>query len=256
MIDSFQIPCGWPYAVLVVFIVLPLIVLITIVRKSELQQEQSRKRPRNKKKIRKKKIGRVDQIVSCRDVKEPTSHSSHSSEEESNNDDVSNRSRPPVIQRNKVPLDGHITWPEYFMSVAQLASRRSKDPSTKVGACIVNEHNKIIATGYNGMPNGIDDDKVSWEKEGEFLYTKYAYVVHAELNAILNSVLTDQTGCKLFVSLFPCNECTKAIIQTGIKQVVYLSDKHKDKDSTKASKRMLNLAGVRFEQFHGRLLIS
>jgi dCMP deaminase len=149
----------------------------------------------------------------------------------------------------------HISWHEYFMSVALLAAKRSKDPCTKVGACIVNGQNKIVATGYNGMPNGVQDDVIPWGKEGPFLETKYAYVVHAELNAILNSVLTDQTGCRLFVSLFPCNECAKAIIQSGIKHVIYLSDKHAEKDSTKASKRMFEMAGVHYEQFIGRLLI-
>lgn len=157
--------------------------------------------------------------------------------------------------KKKIKASGHISWNEYFMSVAQLAAQRSKDPATKVGACIVNDQNKIVATGYNGMPNGINDSLVPWVKEGPFLDTKYAYVVHAELNAILNSILTDQTGCRLFVSLFPCNECAKAIIQTGIKHVIYLSDKHKEKDSTKAAKKMFKLAGVHHEQFQGCLLI-
>lgn len=150
----------------------------------------------------------------------------------------------------------HISWDEYFMSVAQLAAYRSKDPSTKVGACIVNSQNKIVATGYNGMPNGVHDDLIPWSKHGPYLETKYAYVVHAELNAILNSVLTDQTNCRLYVSLFPCNECAKAIIQTGIKEVIYVSDKHKEKDSTKASKRMFKLAGVRCQQFTGKLIVQ
>lgn len=160
-----------------------------------------------------------------------------------------------MARSNGLRMDEHISWREYFMSVAQLAAQRSKDPCTKVGACIVNEQNKIVATGYNGMPNGVHDDVVPWTKEGPFLDTKYAYVVHAELNAILNSVLTDQTGCRLFVSLFPCNECAKAIIQSGIRHVIYLSDKHSEKDSTKAAKRMFEMAGVRHEQFNGRLLI-
>lgn len=135
------------------------------------------------------------------------------------------------------------------MAVAQLAAKRSKDPSTQVGACIVNRDNKIVATGYNGMPNGVQDDSVPWTKEGPFLETKYAYVVHAELNAILNSVLTDQTGCRIYVSLFPCNECAKAIIQSGIRHVIYLSDKHKDRDSTKAAKRLFHLAGVKYQSY-------
>lgn len=152
-------------------------------------------------------------------------------------------------QINKQAEANHISWHEYFMSIAQLAAKRSKDPVTKVGACIVNTQNKIIATGYNGMPNGIDDKLVSWQKEGPYLETKYAYVVHAELNAILNCVLTDQTNCRIYVSLFPCNECAKAIIQSGIKHVIFLSDKHKDKDSTKASKIMFKLAGIQVDQY-------
>lgn len=147
----------------------------------------------------------------------------------------------------------YISWHEYFMSVAQLAARRSKDPSTQVGACIVNSQNKIVATGYNGMPNGVHDDLVPWKKEGSFLETKYAYVVHAELNAILNSILTDQTGCRVYVSLFPCNECAKSIIQSGIRHVIYLSDKHKEKESTKAAKIMFKMAGVVYEQYSSLL---
>lgn len=143
----------------------------------------------------------------------------------------------------------HISWKEYFMSVALLAARRSKDPATQVGACIVNGQNKIVATGYNGMPNGVRDDLIPWKKEGSFLDTKYAYVVHAELNAILNSVLTDQTGCRVYVTLFPCNECAKAIIQSGIRHVIYLEDKHKDKESTKAAKKLFQMVGVVCEQY-------
>jgi len=176
--------------------------------------------------------------------------------EDSSYHDPSRPVRKTRIERVEGLPEDHITWNEYFMSVAQLASKRSKDPSTKVGACIVNKQNKIVATGYNGMPNGVGDDQVPWRKEGEFLDTKYAYVVHAELNAILNCVLNDKAGCRLFVSLFPCNECAKSIIQSGIKHVIYLSDKHKERDSTKASKRLFTLAKVKHEQFRGRLLIN
>ena len=156
---------------------------------------------------------------------------------------------PPGQEEQPTSPTNHISWQEYFMSVAQLVAKRSKDPITKVGACIVNQQNKIVATGYNGMPNGIRDDLVPWTKEGPFLETKYAYVVHAELNAILNCVLTDQTGCRIYVSLFPCSECAKAIIQSGIRHVIYLSDKHADKDGTKAAKKMFQMAGVLFEQY-------
>lgn len=136
----------------------------------------------------------------------------------------------------------YITWDDYFMGVSLLAAKRSKDPNTQVGACIVSRDNIIISTGYNGFPYGCSDDEYSWDREGE--ETKYPYVVHAELNAILNSKGRSPEGAKIYVSLFPCNECAKAIIQSGIKEVIYLSDKYEDKDFTVASKRMLRSAGV------------
>ena len=142
----------------------------------------------------------------------------------------------------------YISWNEYFMGIAVLASKRSKDPNTQVGACIVSEENVIISTGYNGMPNGCSDDEFPWGREGEANDTKYPYVVHAELNAILNSNGRKLKGSKLYVALFPCNECTKAIIQSGIKTIYYLSDKYKDTPSTIASKRMLDAAGVKYQK--------
>lgn len=139
----------------------------------------------------------------------------------------------------------YISWDEYFMGVAILAGMRSKDPSTQVGACIVDNENKILSQGYNGLPRGCSDDEFPWDREGDMLNTKYPYVVHAELNAILNSRGTSLVGSKIYVALFPCNECAKAIIQSGIKEVVYLSDKYSDTDIVKASKRLLNSAGVK-----------
>lgn len=136
----------------------------------------------------------------------------------------------------------YLNWDEYFMGIAYLSAKRSKDPVTQVGACIV-INNKIVGIGYNGFPNGSSDDEVPWDKEGSFLETKYAYVVHAELNAILNSNC-NLNGATLYVSHFPCNECAKSIVQSGIKKVIYYSDKHKDKDSTKASKIILGNANV------------
>ena len=124
---------------------------------------------------------------------------------------------------------------------------RSKDPSTQVGACIVSNDNRILSIGYNGAPNGYDDDKFPWDREGQNLETKYPYVCHAELNAILNSTIANLKGATLYVALFPCNECAKAIIQSGIKKVIYLSDKYETSDSTLASKKMLKEAGVQFE---------
>ena len=140
----------------------------------------------------------------------------------------------------------YISWDEYFMGVAKLAARRSKDPSTQVGACIVSPEDIIISTGYNGMPKGCSDDEFPWDREGE--ETKYPYVVHAELNAILNANGRDLRGSRVYVALFPCNECAKAIIQSGVKEVLYLSDKYKDSMTDLASKRMLRAAGVKFTQ--------
>ena len=139
---------------------------------------------------------------------------------------------------------GYISWEEYFMGVALLAAKRSKDPNTQVGACIVSPDNIILSTGYNGFPAGCSDDEYPWDREGE--ETKYPYVVHAELNAILNANGKSLRGATIYVALFPCNECAKAIIQSGIREVVYLSDKYADSDATRASKRMLNSAGVTF----------
>lgn len=140
-----------------------------------------------------------------------------------------------------------LSWDEYFMSLSHLSGLRSKDPNTQVGACIVNQNNRIVGIGYNGMPYGCNDDEYPWGREGDFVDTKYPYVVHAELNAILNSTSSLQ-GCSIYVSLFPCNECAKAIIQSGITEVVYESDKYAYSDSVKASKRMLKSAGIRFRQ--------
>ena len=134
------------------------------------------------------------------------------------------------------------------MSVALLSGKRSKDPNTQVGACIVNKNNVIESIGYNGLPKGCSDDEFPWEKEGEMLNTKYPFVVHAELNAILNAKGKDLSGCKIYVALFPCNECAKAIIQSGISEVVYLSDKYANTDSVKASKMMFKCAGVELRQ--------
>ena len=144
----------------------------------------------------------------------------------------------------------YITWDEYFMGIAMLAARRSKDPNTQVGACIVSQDHIIISTGYNGMPKGCSDDEFPWERDGQQDMTKYPYVVHAELNAVLNANGRDLRGSKLYVALFPCNECAKAIIQSGVKEVIYLSDKYADSMSTLASKRMLDAAGVRYNRLH------
>ncbi|MCR4645100.1 MAG: dCMP deaminase family protein [Oscillospiraceae bacterium] len=142
----------------------------------------------------------------------------------------------------------YIGWDAYFMGIALLSAQRSKDDHTQVGACIVNAEKKIVSVGYNGMPRGCSDDELPWEREGEFLATKYPYVCHAELNAILNSNVPLH-DCTLYVTLFPCNECAKAIIQSGIRRVVYLSDKYAGTEANTASRTMLNMAGVETEQY-------
>ncbi len=144
--------------------------------------------------------------------------------------------------------ENYISWDEYFMGIAMLSSYRSKDPNTQVGACIVNDRNKIMSVGYNGFPLGCSDDEFPWERTGEMYDTKYPYVCHAELNAILNSRGSNLEGCKIYVALFPCNECAKAIIQCGIKEVVYISDKYPDTPGTRASKRMFDAAGIKYTQ--------
>ena len=146
----------------------------------------------------------------------------------------------------------YITWDEYFMGLAILSAERSKDPNTQVGACIVNGDNKIISVGYNGAPSGYDDDKdMTWEREGNFLETKYTYVCHSELNAILNSSVSVK-DCKIYVTLFPCNECAKAIIQSGIKEVIYLSDKYDGTDMNIAAKKMLDVCGVKYTKYESK----
>ncbi len=146
-----------------------------------------------------------------------------------------------------------ISWDEYFMGIAVFSSLRSKDPNTQVGACIVDKDHKVVSIGYNGMPRGIDESQVSWEK-GEGLDSKYLYVCHAEFNAILNTRNGSALdGCTLYVTLFPCNECAKAIIQTGIKEVVYAENKYEDTTMTKASIHLLHLAGVKIRKYIGRI---
>jgi len=143
----------------------------------------------------------------------------------------------------------YISWKEYFMGIALLSAQRSKDGNTQVGACIVNDENKIVSVGYNGMPTGCADEDMPWEREGAFLDTKYPFVCHAELNAILNRASVSLKNCTLYVTLFPCNECAKAIIQSGIRHVVYLDNKYAGTDAILASERMFRMAGVTFEAY-------
>ncbi len=146
--------------------------------------------------------------------------------------------------------EDYITWDEYFMGVAMLSAMRSKDPNTQVGACIVSQDNKILSMGYNGFPNGCSDDEFPWNSGGDDIDNKYLYTTHSELNAILNYRGGSLEGAKLYVSLFPCNECAKAIIQAGIKTVIYDSDKYDGTPSVVASKRMMDAAGVRYYQYN------
>ena len=144
----------------------------------------------------------------------------------------------------------YLSWDEYFMGIALLSSMRSKDPSTQVGACIVNPDKRILSMGYNGMPRCCSDDEFPWDKNVDPLNSKYLYVCHAELNAILNCAVGGVRGCTVYTTLFPCNECAKAIIQSGISEVVYMSDKYSDSDSVLASKRMFDTAGVKYRLYN------
>ncbi len=155
-----------------------------------------------------------------------------------------------VIEKINLEKKGEsISWDEYFMGVALLSAKRSKDPSTKVGACVVTEDKKIVGTGYNWFVRGSRDEDFPLDRNGTFLETKYAYVCHAELNAVLNSTKESLKDCMIYVALFPCNECSKVIVQSGIKKIIYLSDKFHDLDSCIASRRILDSAGVKCEQF-------
>lgn len=153
------------------------------------------------------------------------------------------------IERVKKRED-YIIWADYFMGIACLSAKRSKDPNRQVGACIVNSDNKIIGIGYNGMPNGCSDDVMPWAKiASNVLDTKYMYVCHAEMNAIMNKNEGNMKGCTIYVTLFPCNECTKLIIQAGITKVLYLLDKHPDDPKSVASRTLLKIAGIEFRKF-------
>lgn len=145
--------------------------------------------------------------------------------------------------------ENYITWDEYFMGIALLSAQRSKDPATQVGACIVSGDNKILSMGYNGMPRGCDDNMMPWRRSGYVLDTKYLYVCHAELNAILNAGGISLEGTRMYTTLFPCNECAKAIIQSGIREVIFSEDKYSDSDSVRASKLMFEYVGVIYREY-------
>ena len=145
--------------------------------------------------------------------------------------------------------ENYISWDAYFMGIAILSSHRSKDPGTQVGACIVSPTNRILSVGYNGMPSGCSDDKYPWDREGAPLATKYLFVCHAELNAILNYRGGSLEGSRVYTTLFPCNECAKALIQSGVKEIIYMQDKYAETESVIASKKMMDSAGVTYRQY-------
>lgn len=145
----------------------------------------------------------------------------------------------------------YLSWDQYFMGIAKLSAMRSKDPHTSVGACIVDSANKILSVGYNGMPQGCSDDEYPWDRDSKDpLGVKYLYVCHAELNALLNYTGTNLSGARIYTTLFPCNECTKALIQSGIKEVIYMEDKYADTASVIAAKRMMKSAGISYRPYH------
>lgn len=150
----------------------------------------------------------------------------------------------------------YLSWDEYFMGIACLSAQRSKDPSTQVGACIVSEENRILSVGYNGMPRHCSDDEFPWERDGDPENTKYMFVCHAELNAILNYTGGSLKGSKVYTTLFPCNECAKALIQSGVKEIIYLSDKYEKTPSTICSKKMFTTAGVELRKFESGRVIN
>lgn len=171
-------------------------------------------------------------------------------ERKTENELPNNKMMMPVTRDINKKREDYLAWGEYFMAVAILSALRSKDPSTQVGACIVNGDNKIVSIGYNGMPRGCNDDLLPWGKgSSDPLKNKYMYVCHAEVNAILNKSCADVAGCTIYVALFPCNECAKIVIQSGIREVVYLSDKYKDKPETIASKKMFDLSGISYRPY-------
>ncbi|UCF65276.1 MAG: dCMP deaminase family protein [bacterium] len=148
----------------------------------------------------------------------------------------------------------YLSWDEYFMGIALFTSLRSKDPSSKVGAVIVNQKNRIIGTGYNGFIAGVEESHFSWNRDGEWLHTKYPYVVHAEANAILNSTSSNMEGCRIYTTLYPCNECAKKIAQKEITEVIYLSEKHREQEFHVASVKIFEVSGVRTRHLHMRPL--
>lgn len=141
-----------------------------------------------------------------------------------------------------------MSWDECFLRMAHLIAQRSKDPSTQAGAVIVDKNNIVVGLGYNGFPRGVSNDSFPWEREGSLEETKYAYICHAEENAVYNANSSTH-GCKTYCTLFPCNECAKTMIQNGIVEIIFESDKYHDLPAYIASRRMLDAAGVKYRQY-------
>lgn len=152
------------------------------------------------------------------------------------------------INHMQSPRQNYISWDECFMRMAHVIAQRSKDPSTQAGAVIVNQNNVVVGLGYNGLPRGVDNDKFPWEREGDFLATKYAYVCHAEENAVYNANNSTK-NCKIYCTLFPCNECAKTLIQNSIIEVIYESDKYHETDASVAARRLFDAAGIKYKQY-------
>jgi dCMP deaminase len=146
------------------------------------------------------------------------------------------------------PRKNYLSWDECFMQMANVIAQRSKDPSTQAGAVVVNQDNVVVGLGYNGWPRGIEVNQLPWEREGKPSETKYVYICHAEENAVYNANNSTK-DCKIYCTLFPCNECAKTIIQNGIKEVIFESDKYHDTESCIASRKMLDLAGIKYREY-------
>lgn len=151
------------------------------------------------------------------------------------------------------PKPNNLSWDEYFMSIAVLTSYRSKDENTKVGSVLVSYDNKILGTGYNGLPTSIDESLFPKSREGNLHETKYAYVIHSEANCLLNTTVFDISNSRMYVTLFPCNECAKLLIQKKVSEVIYLSDKYHDEPSYIASRKMFDAMGIITRKYEGDL---
>ena len=151
----------------------------------------------------------------------------------------------------------YLSWDDTFIMIAQVIAQRSKDPSTQTGAVVVDEDNIVLGLGYNGWAKGVKEGHFSWSKDyglnkKDILNTKYPYVVHAEVNAILSSNKSVK-GAKLYCYLFPCSECTKVIIQSGVKEVIYEDDRQDQNSNNFAvSKKLFDLSGVKHRKYNSK----